>query len=37
MGLVIGLFTPFVMPAFDMLIAEDHRARGRVGQPVHVA
>jgi multidrug efflux pump len=36
-GLSIGtLFTLFVVPAVYMLIAEDHHARERVGEPVRV-
>ena len=34
-GLAIGtLFTLFVVPAVYMLIAADHHARSRVGEPV---
>jgi multidrug efflux pump len=36
-GLSVGtLFTLFVVPAVYMLIAEDHHARERVGEPVRV-
>jgi multidrug efflux pump len=36
-GLAIGtLFTLFVVPAVYMLVAEDHHARERVGEPVRV-
>ena len=36
-GLAIGtLFTLFVVPAVYMLMAADHHARERVGEPVRV-